>query len=244
MSEFIKIPKDFNSLHDLKDLVVNYELTEKFINALKNYQKAYLDNFLMNYDDVLTYIPESQQSKYNIYIRSYNDYEFMHKYIGQKKPGADKNGNIRLSLPDALLNIGVNKTDKVFLVDTKNKKINVCFWQSTYTKKAKKWGYNRIDIDNINVSDVDFTNNLEFTLDPKNKVLVVKVFYTFEDTQSVGGVWINGRARGYLSGASRVPYTRYGHDIYHFCTRTNKFLGYKGREDDEARGWQEIRSRY
>ena len=95
MAEFIKIPKDFNSLHDLKDLVVNYELTEKFINALKDYQSAYLNNFLMDYDELLNYIPESQHNKYKIYIRNR---EKQKNYIGEKKPGVDKNGYLIESL--------------------------------------------------------------------------------------------------------------------------------------------------
>jgi len=52
------------------------------------------------------------------------------------------------------------------------------------------------------------------------------------------------RSNGYLSGESHIDYTINGFDIYEFCTKTNKYLGYKGCEEDERRGWQKLDGRY
>lgn len=42
MDNFIKIPKDFESINDLKDLVNNYEFTSRLQTALNDYQQTYL----------------------------------------------------------------------------------------------------------------------------------------------------------------------------------------------------------
>ena len=240
MAEFIKIPKDFNSLHDLKDLVVNYELTEKFINALKDYQSAYLNNFLMDYDELLNYIPESQHNKYKIYIRNR---EKQKNYIGEKKPGVDKNGYLIESLAESLLDIDVSKQSKAYMVNTNKKIINVCFWNCIGEKKEvnkKKKSF----FDSTITCDIKYNNKFDFTLEPETKILTFKTYYSYTANQAIGGIWINGRSRGYLTRESYIPYTINGYDIYNFCTRTNKYFGYIGCQEDERRPWQEIKSRY
>ena len=64
MEDYIKIPKDFKSLHELKDLVNNYDLVTRLSEALNGYQQMYLESYLMTYDEVLKFIPESKHELY------------------------------------------------------------------------------------------------------------------------------------------------------------------------------------
>lgn len=70
MADYIKIPKDFKSLHELKDLVNNYDLISRLSNALNNYQRLYIEDYLLTLDGVLQYIPEAQQRSYAMQIRT------------------------------------------------------------------------------------------------------------------------------------------------------------------------------
>lgn len=64
--EYIKIPKDFQSLHDLKELVGNYDLVQHLSSALFNYNEHYIQSYFMTMDEVLMYIPEEQQKDYKL----------------------------------------------------------------------------------------------------------------------------------------------------------------------------------
>ena len=66
---FLKIPTDFKSLHDLKDLVSNYDLVSRLSNLLNNYQKAHIDSYLMTMDQVLEYIPIRHHDEYKLLLR-------------------------------------------------------------------------------------------------------------------------------------------------------------------------------
>jgi hypothetical protein len=119
------------------------------------------------------------------------------------------------------------KDEKIFLVDTTNKIVEACPWA------AKK---------NFCRGQITYKDQ-EFILD-QNKNLTLVQNYTVEDSYMIGGVWINGRARGYLSGGQSMPYTRKGYETYIFCTRTNKFLGYQGCKEEARKGWQEYKGRW
>jgi hypothetical protein len=67
--EFITIPTDFTSLHDLKELVSNYDLVTRLTSALNNYNRHYLDSYLMTLDEVLEYVPETEYKNYRIQER-------------------------------------------------------------------------------------------------------------------------------------------------------------------------------
>lgn len=202
MADYIKIPKDFKSLHDLKELIGNYEVVSRLSNALNNYQSMYIESFFMDIDEVLKYIPPKQHSEFKIKIRGH---EFSKK--------------INLSLAEILLEESPEK-EKVFLIDNINKKIVLCDWK----KKNNTNG------------NLKYTGEINFLLG-ENKNLKVLVHYAKRMQQAVGGVWINGQSTGYLSGHHYTPYTLYGFDIYEFCTKTNKFIGYNGSSEEPERGW-------
>lgn len=251
MEDYIKIPKDFKSLHELKDLVNNYDLVTRLSEALNGYQQMYLESYLMTYDEVLKFIPESQHELYKIYIRKEDSKHVMEEYIGKDKKGADKYGYRKRTLSESLLRIDVKKDDKAFLVNAEDKKIDVCFWSSykvandkTLEKKKKELDDTMLDSSIKIKVDVVYTGKINFSLNPETRMLVIHTHYSYTAMQAVGGVWINGRQNGYLSGHSYHPYDINGYDIYHFCTKTNKYVGYKGNKESKHKGWMEIKSRY
>lgn len=69
---FIKIPKDFESLNDLGDLVQNYELFEKLSRALSTYKQSYVDSFLKTGEEALDYVPASKLKSYKLAVQGLN----------------------------------------------------------------------------------------------------------------------------------------------------------------------------
>lgn len=67
-TNFIKIPKDFQSLDDLSELANNYDLLERLSTSLKNYEIAYIKSYLMSSNEVATYIPDSKHSEYKLHL--------------------------------------------------------------------------------------------------------------------------------------------------------------------------------
>ena len=123
-------------------------------------------------------------------------------------------------------------------MDTVNKRVDVAYWANIRRRTRKKrWSEDEDE------ERITYTGKLEFALD-ENKFLCAKAHYTYTAQQAIGGVWINGRSRGYLAHEEYIPYTICGYDMYHFCTRTNKYIGYKKFKEDKARGWQEAKGRY
>jgi hypothetical protein len=251
--DYIKIPKDFKSLHELKELVNNYELVTRLSNALDGYQRMYLDSFMMTRDQVLQHIPETQHNLYEIQIRGKNR-DIMQDYVGKEdakklKIKVDRQGYRRLSLDEALNKIKCHKDSRLFMVDVDKKVIDTCFWYDTSNekpteKRRRKIGeYDLDSCDKYTGDGLKYTGKMDFNLNPETKELVLKVHYEYGASQAVGGVWINGR-NGYLSGETYNKYTINGYDIYHFCTRTNKFTGYIGNKEDKHREWLDTRKRY
>lgn len=267
---YIKIPTDFHSLHDLKELVNNYDLVSRLTNALNNYNKHYLDSYLMTMDEVLKFIPEVQYKDYRLSCRnSFNslnteyaykaysqeikewqkipikngkkdDYEMKHVVKGVKHypatklayllPKNKKDGQVTMPLEIALPhmfdyklqqecgyddpsnNKRLTKKDRCFLVDTINKVVEVCSW-AVYK--------------NQHSSVIYIKDKIEFEV--AGKVLTVKVYYNYSNYQQIGGAKIMcGTGYSYYRGGNQVEYDRKGCDLYNFCTRTNKFLGYQG----------------
>lgn len=234
MSEFIKIPTDFKSLHDLKDLVHNFDLVSRLSNALNDYQRAHIDSYLMTYNQVLEYIPLKDQENYKVFwvdremrkYLGYNEKTEKYEYATELYPRLFK------AFEKESYGCGVAKVEceepeqkRIYMVDTLNKRVDIVYWAENIKLPDIKRDYGKIDY--------------EITED---KILVVKVNYTFTAHQTVGGVWINGRARGYLSGGTSVPYTSSGYSIYHFDTKTNQYIGYKGEWQEEGRPWVESKS--
>ena len=187
--KFIQIPKDFNELNDLKELVSNYEFATRLFNVLKDYQMNYINSFVMSSKEILKYIP--------------NDHH--EKYVVRRGDEAWEISDYSKSL-DILLTRASRSTKKVFMPDTINQEIIHCHWLD-----KKNCVYQQKGID----------------FDIKDGILIVKVNFTEQCEQAIGGCWINGRANGYLSGAHYEPYERKGHEIHHYCTKTNQYLGYQ-----------------
>jgi hypothetical protein len=222
--KFIRIPADFKSLHDLKELVSNYDFLSRLNNALNGYQRHYVNSYLMSLEEVLKYIPHNQHEDYKVFKRGKQFKEY-----GKK------------SKLDKLLKETVPGKEKIFLLNTIDRKIDVCYWAG---KNPGKW--NKGDPSyNVPHSSVTYSDKIDFVIDEESKNLHVLVYYSYTEHQSVGGHWINGRKNGYLSGNyNLIPYTINGHEVYKFCTKTNKYLGYFGFKQDPTRPWQEIKSRY
>ncbi len=247
--DYIKIPKDFQSLHDLKDLVNNYGLVNRLSKALDGYQRMYIESYLMTIDEVLDYIPASQQKLYKICVRNKkNDMkkfvEWSETPVGEIAKPIYKKLSIR-DVAKEYMAAGIKdwekekgkkysavKSDaKIFMVNTVDKLIDVCYWAD------KK-------LIGINLESVSYKEKIDFNLDERTRKLMVMPHYEYSDNQAVGGVWINGQARGYLSGHAYHPYQIHGYDIYKFCTRTNKYIGYAGFKEDPKRPWIGKTSRY
>ncbi len=214
---FIKIPADFKSLHDLKELVSNYDMVNRLVNALNGYQRLYLESFLMTPDEVLKYIPEKQQRDYVLINRERLHYHSKsYEYEKKRK---------KLTLADYLNDIFKTKDDKVFMVNTVEKQVNYCHFASKLDKHS-------------NSSKNLKYGELTFELNNKTKVLTMKVHYSYTAQQAVGGVsiWTAGGG-SYRSGGTYHPYTKNGYDMYQFCTKTNKYLGYAGNKEDPDRPW-------
>lgn len=254
---YIKIPKDFKNLHDLGDLVNNYELMSKLQNALNNYQDTYFKSFIKSYDEVLDYIPKSNYNKYK--IRFKNKYLFNYKsYWGNK---IENDGKIEQNWADISVKL--------------NKKYN--YWANRYNEHISYFKIN--DSNSLNINDIknglfivndikkeiillDIINNPNietkllpandsliyknnnYTVDVENNKLNVQLDFEHKTSYPMGGVWINGRKNGYLSGDyTYIPYTRYGYYKYIFDTNKNEFIDYNYYIDPKKE-WQPINSRY
>lgn len=227
--DYIKIPKDFKSLHELKELVNNYGLVRRFVAALNDYQKLYVDSYLMTAEEVLAYIPVVQYDEYSVRVREKDLRKYVTYRFGEKSP-------IYQSLDNYLSSVDVQKDDKVFLVDTVNKFVDACFWAidpTVFDERAKVQlnGPAKLLLGEgtfrKQVPDVQYTGGASYDVDENKELLYVYASYKYSKTRVEGGVTINsGCWNAYKSGGKHVTYTAYGKSCYVFCTRTNKYLGY------------------
>lgn len=255
---FIKIPKDFKSLHDLGDLLKEHELLSRLFEALQGYQDAYVQQHLMSFEKALKYIPKSKLEKFNLRVRNYqgdhyskttfqercdalfNEMNHFHDGGKYEKISDENRNQFREFI----------KEKAICLVDTKNNYIDLCGWTLDSVKikvhmHTGKW-YDKPKYVEKTVSpfvsagrrDVLLYNGIrKYDIDREKGTLTFLVSYEYLAYQSVGGVWINGRERGYLSGESSIPYTETGYDKYLFCTKTNQYLGYGGCIEPPIREW-------
>ena len=217
---FIKIPTDFKSLHDLKDLVNNYDLVSRLSNLLNGYQKAHIDSYLMTMDEVLEYLSEKEHKKYKVMIAGSQINEV---YVSDKKRQKElapilllalskkRDYNYKLNQYELSFSSGY-KEEPIFIVNTLKKEINVIYWYSKLSFYNKPHKYGKIEYE-IN----------------EEKILSVKVHFSFTDYQQVGGakIWC-GTGHTYFRGGDQVPYQREGYEVYEFDTKTNQYLGYEG----------------
>lgn len=230
-SNFIKIPKDFQSLHDLKDLVDNFGVVLRLKKLLDSYQMEYLKSHVMTGPEVINYIPKNQHNDYQIIKngrslqRVWHDYDSDWTKISEND--RTKQYTIRQSIIESYNIKAYSK--RIYMVDTINKIIYMCPW---------------VDAKHITNNETMWTGQIDFNVEPEKYITTVSAHYTFTDSQAIGGVWINGRENGYLSGETYNKYTRTGVETHKFCTRTNKYLGLHSIVESPERPWIEKTSRY
>ena len=241
---FIKIPTDFKSLHDLKDLVNYYDLVSRLSNLLDNYQKAHIDSYLMTMDEVLEYIPIRHHDEYKVtiggnvidsvyisyenvkndliskltYVLSEQRYLKGGKYVSVVEYDGDGYDEYDI------IPVKNYKEQKIFIVNTLKKQIDCIYFFSklSFYKKPHKYG------------------KIEYKIN-KEKILSVKVHFSFTANQQVGGsrIWC-AKGHTYFRGGNRVPYERNAYEIYLFDTKTNQYLGYGGSKiTTPERKWQQ-----
>lgn len=219
---FLKIPTDFKSLHDLKDLVSNYDLVSRLSNLLNNYQKAHIDSYLMTMDQVLEYIPEEDYNNYKVTIGD-NTIDFL--YVSQTETRKDLASLLLFALCQTwdynykLYKYEVTISDEakeepIFIVNTLKKEINVFY------------SYSKLSFHKKNNNYYNYNGKVEYEID-EEKILSVKIHFNFISYQQIGGAQIwTGTGRSYFRGGQSLPYKREGHELYQFDTKTNQYLGY------------------
>jgi hypothetical protein len=232
---FLKIPTDFKSLHDLKDLVNNYDLVSRLSNLLNNYQKAHIDSYLMTLDEVLEYIPIRHHDEYKVTIA---EYVIDSVYISHGNVKKDLTSKLTYALSEKryyngskseyeIIPVKEHKKERIFMVNTIKKEISVIYWYTDapfYKKPHNRFG------------------KIEYEIDAE-RILSVKVNFSFTAYQQVGGSSISClTGYSYFRGGQSVPYTREGYELYQFDTKTNQYLGYvKTKIITPERGWHKER---
>ena len=64
--DFIKIPRDFKSIHNLEELIIYTDHFQKLSNSLLQYKTKYVESFLKSGEEVLKIIPNNHHSKYKV----------------------------------------------------------------------------------------------------------------------------------------------------------------------------------
>jgi len=101
--DFIKIPNNFNELHDLKHVSEAAEVAKELLSNLEMFYFKYVMSFIREKGEVLKYIPESQHST----------------YLKNTSSGDE------LTLDELLVH------HKHYLVNTKNKTLEECDYSGT-----------------------------------------------------------------------------------------------------------------
>lgn len=231
--EFIKIPRDFKSLHDLKDLLREHKFLRRLLSALKDYKKAYVEDHLMTISGVLAYIPPTKLDEYQLHCRGRS---FLYSKEDQSLP-FERRLEIFLRrvnhLPDTKEGGGVDAFRKfldgkaICLVDTHKKIVEFCGWASETVKKGI--GNDKKDVP-LFAWDTghDFKyGRKEYSIDEKSEILTLEVSYDFVTYERVGGFRRHcSTGHSYSSGGKMEEVMKWGTDRYKFCLRTNNYLGY------------------
>jgi hypothetical protein len=218
MHDYIKIPKDFNSLHELKSFGLMYGAAINFIKKVDEYQDSYFASFCRNYDEVLQYIPENKHSTYDMYLLD-NQICRLDEFDITQIQFAERCDMIKpinkILTVERLSYRPVYTTDKMFLVDTLNKRVQLCPWilrSSTIDKKI----YNHFF--RISYSGYDIK------IDAANNVFRVVVKLSTKD------IFLNQSYYRYNDFTPSYRHMQY--EIHDFCMRTNEYIGYNKEKSD------------
>lgn len=146
--EELKIPKDFNHIHSVSDLIQIKNFGNDINTFFENYLEEWYTSFKMNMDEVLEYIPESELKDYKFapgYEFIFSDLHIFYVYNSLESRFLELDLDFTKSdistsdeyqcytyglnpYTDPITDIlnHVNSTDKVYFVDTTNKEIHVC----------------------------------------------------------------------------------------------------------------------
>lgn len=217
-NNYIKIPKDFNNLNDLTELVNNYEVMCKLQSCLNNYQEQYFNSFLKTYDEVLSYIPEKDYDKYKIVTGDYILCEYIYdnkqciNFIPNNYNSLFSNINPFRSVKPIKIKLfkdakqikitnQINKNNELkYIVDTKNYllyRVQLDLMDFYYDK------YNRLN--SIH------KDSIQYKIDSENKILsVILIHHEYEKDS--------------YTKHKKLTKNEY---IYNFNTLNNTFLSYE-----------------
>lgn len=247
--EYYQLPKDFASLHNLKDLVEYHQTTIDVQKSLLKYQEnllkytvEFFNSFRMNVDEVLNFIPESENYQVCLQGNSIQDYKkyTSSDYIPKKHSISEA---LRLASTD----------QKIFLVDTINKKIEICYWlfekDTKYVSQAQynyyrsrgmeppeipepqsKRDFKQRRLDDITTNIFDEYKNSRYE-DHSFQILkdsILQIYVPFYRTYRQYQTLNNG------FGSRMANVSCSGHDIHHICMRTNKYLGFQSKLSEYA----------
>lgn len=243
--EYYKLPKDFASLHNLKDLVKYHKTTlevqeslNQYKDNLTKYTQEFFNSFVMNQDEVLSFIPESELSQYEVCqqgveIMTYRTYS----------PQNEKYDNFKRSIDECLKLASNNSNVKIFLVDTINKKIEICYWLNENVETISEKQFDRKWQEGVGYvqSKINLRNFKQRTPDDKD----CDVFNSYRASEySTHYMGVNDDSVLVVKAEFRRSYSQYeckpngfggryasvcchGYDIHHFCLKTNRYLGFQ-----------------
>jgi hypothetical protein len=234
---FIKIPKDFKSEHDLEELLEHAEYLQRLANSVSNYKAKYVESFYKSADEVLKFIPKNQHKLYEVFHRD--------KCITERKDlFPEPSEAVRKKRHNDLIEKGIEmpwhsrkwlfpkytlskiirttavKDEKMFLVDTVNHIVHVCYWVSSLLSEIPRNPRSTSEVSS------ELTYSLGTSASIHNKLIYVKARYSWWGSEKVGGVMIRtGNGNSYNSGGKWQNCIRYDSETFVFCTQTNKLLG-------------------
>lgn len=210
MQEIIKIPSDFHALSNVNVLYDTAEFIDHIKESINSYSSAFIESFLMTTSEVCEYIPERDHNKYKI---TFYDHVF--------------NFKDDYSLSDKLHFISRLNTLKTFFVDTKNKIINIGWFDI----KVKAYLTSVIPINDGDLSYYHFKGFDEkytFDYDKENRQVILRNFAYVERRNGYGNKY-NSNSSYHLMELERGLNNRIEHHkiiiTNKFCVQTNQYLG-------------------
>jgi len=272
--EYFKLPKDFASLHNLKDLIQYRQTTLEIEKNLKQYEKnlikyteTYFTSYTMNIDEVLLYVEDIEQ--YRVCLHG-NDIALCTKQNWKHKGGDGKPYTHRYKSIECLQNViklykkYIDKNHKLFLVDTVNKKVEICYWlipqpepkkitKKEYLEKSgsffeyegyddSKIMFNQREADSDeDILDPSYTGSSFYPHGYTYKVKSIKGKNILEVTADFYREYSAYESKSNGFGGRMTTRSAHGKDTHHFCMDTNKYLGFQSKlssygEEDKSKG--------
>lgn len=211
----LRIPTDFDAVHDVKELLSIVQAGNIIKNYFKKYKDEFVRSFFMTADEVLDYIPKDGK---NWKVCEGYDHIFEESY----KKCKDLSSKLHF----------ISSVEKIFLVDTINKKIEVnwCLLEDKYYKDAgiyEGWGRTMKNVDNISFSYVDrglYGNEYgdKSEIDEDESTVTMDAKYSEYSRHFIprNSDWYSGRRTHEWEIRNKDI-----HFTHKFCMNTNKYLG-------------------